>query len=108
MPTGAVKHDASTCDSIDKQPIRIDVALEEASVFASEAVLSERIGQRRSSLKQLKHVFERLIVQSIGRHSFLQAAEIAFEAPREDDLLHRRFKCAIASLAVVKRRTLPS
>ena len=45
---------------------------------------------------------------SLDHDAIAQAAEVALEAPREDDVLHTRFRCATASLAVLKRRTLPS
>jgi len=84
------------------------MALGKPGVLTFEAVFPEGFWQRLAPLKQLEKVFQRLVIENVGTESFLQAAEIAFEAPREDDLLHRRLRCATASFAVVKRRTLPS
>ena len=106
--SSAVKCDSTARNPVDQQPVRIDMALGKTGVVAFEAVLPEGFRQRLSPLKQLENVFQRLVIENVGAESFLQAAEISFEAPREDDLLHRRLRCATASFAVVKRRTLPS
>ena len=108
MRTCAVKYDCTAGETVDQQPIRVDMALGESGVLALQAVFPECFGQRISPLKQFENIFQRFVIENMGRKSSFQAAEVAFEAPREDDLFHRRLRCATASLAVVKRRTLPS
>lgn len=39
-----MKHDAIAPHTINKQPVRIDVALEKAGVLAPEAMLTKRVG----------------------------------------------------------------
>lgn len=84
------------------------LTLGESGVLAVQAVFPECFGQRLSPLKQLENIFQCFVIEKVGRKSSFQAAEVAFETPREDDLFHRRLRCATASLAVVKRRTLAS
>jgi hypothetical protein len=84
------------------------MALGESNVMAFETMCPEGFGQRLSPLQQFEDVFQGSLVENVTRESSFQAAEIALEAPREDDLLHKRLRCAMASLAVGKRRTLPS
>lgn len=107
MRSCAVKNDSTARDAVHQQPIRVDVALCESGVLAFEAVFPEAFGQRLSPLKQFEDVFQCFVIENVGRESSFEAAEVVFEAPREDDLLHKRLRCATASLAVVKRRTLP-
>lgn len=108
MGSGAVEHDPIARNSIDEQPVRVDMALGKPGVLAFKAVLPEGFRKRLRALKQLEHVFECFVIESMARELFLQAAKVALEAPREDDLLHKRLRWAIASFAEVKRRTLPS
>ena len=108
MRSCSVKHDSIARDAVNQQPIRVHMAFGESGVFVFETMLPESLRQGPRGLKQSENVFERLVVESVTGESSFQAAEVAFEAPRENDLLHRRFRCATASLAVVKRRTLPS
>lgn len=88
--------------------VRVDMALGKPCVLTFKAMPHECFRERFSELKQLEHVFQRFVIQSVARNSFLQAPEVALEAAREDNLLHKRLRCATASLAVVKRRALPS
>jgi hypothetical protein len=108
MRSRSVKHDSIARDAVDQQPIRVHMALGESREFALESMFPEGVGQRLCRLKQSEDVFERFVVESVTGEFSLQAAEVAFETPREDDLPHRRLRCATASLAVLKRRTLPS
>ena len=86
--SSAVKYDSTARDPVDQQPVRIDMALGKPGVLTFQAVFPEGFRQRLSALEQLENVFQRLVVENVGTESFLQTAEVAFEAPREDDLLH--------------------
>ena len=108
MGSCSVKHDSIARNAVDQQPIRIHMAFDESGVIVFKRMLHESLRQRLRGLKQSENVFERFVVESVTGASSFQAAEIAFEAPRENDLFHKRFRCATASLAVVKRRTIPS
>lgn len=108
MRSRPVKHDSIARNAVDRQPICIHVALGESHEFALESMFPESVGQRLCRLKQSEDVFERFVVENVTGEVSLQAAEVAFETPREDDLPHRRLRRATASLAVLKRRTLPS
>ncbi len=68
------------------------MALGEADKFAFERVFPEPGGQRLGGLEQSENVFERLVIEGAAGKSSLQAAEVAFKTPREDDLLHRRLR----------------
>ena len=85
-----------------------NVALGEPREIAFKSVFPESFRQRPARLKQRENVLERLVVESVPPDFSFQAAEITFEAPREYDFLHRRFRYATASRAVLKRRVLPS
>jgi len=108
MRSGPVKHDSMAQDAVDQEPVRIHMAFGESGEIAFERMFSESLGQRLASLKQCENVFERLVIESVPGNFSLQTAEISFETPRENDLLHSRLRYATASRAVLKRRTLPS
>lgn len=108
MRSGPVKHDSMAQDAIDQEPVRIQMALGEPGEIAFERMFSEGFRQRLTGLKQCENVFEGLVVESVPLGFSLQTAEIMFETPRENDLLHSRLRYATASRADLKRRTLPS
>lgn len=108
MRSGSVKHDSMAQDAVDQEPIRVHMALGEPGEIAFEGMFSESLRQRLAGLKQFESVFERFVVESVPWDFSLQTAEIVFETPREDDLLHKRLRYATASRAVLKRRTLLS
>jgi len=94
--------------AVDQKPIRIHMALSEACVFSFQSMLPESIGQRLRDLKQFEKVLKRFVFERVSRKLSLQATKITFESSSEDNFLHKRLRCAIASLAVLKRRVLPS
>ena len=108
MTPRAMQDDPMLSDTVNQQPIRIHMTFQEASKITGQWVLSKNFGQRRTSLHQPDEVLERFIVERITRNSSLQAAEVSKEAPREDNLLHNRLRCAIASFAVLNRTILPA
>ena len=108
MRSGPVKHDSMAQDAVDQEPVRVHMAFGESGESAFKRMFSESLGQRLASLKQCENVFECLVIESLPGDFSLQTAEISFETPRENDLLHSRLRYATASRAVLKRRTLPS
>ena len=103
-----MKHDSMAQDAVDQEPVRVHMALGEPGEIAFEGMFSESLGQRLAGLKQCENVFERLVIESVPGDFSLQTAEITFETPRENDLLHSRLRYSTASRAALKRRTLPS
>ena len=108
MRSRPVKHDTMAQHAVDQEPVRIHMALFEAGEIGFEQMFSESVGQRLARLQQFENVLQRFIIERVSWDFSLQAAEIALEAPREDDLLHSRLRKATASRAVLNRRTLPA
>ena len=70
------------------------MALGERGQVTFERRFPESLRQRLAGLKQIEYLFQRFVVESVPWDFSLQAAEIAFETPREDDLLHNRLRYA--------------
>ena len=103
MRSGSVKNDSLAGNSINQQPVRVNVALEESCEILLQFVLAQCHWQRASRCQQCEYVFESFVFESMAGKSPLQTPEVAHELAREYDFPHRRFRYAIASLAMLKR-----
>ena len=103
MCSRPMEDDSITHHAVDQEPVRVDMAFDESGEFIFQCMFPECFGERYCRLQQPNQEFERFVFESIARQLSFQAAEVAFELPREDDFSHKRFRCATASLAVLKR-----
>ena len=78
--------------TVDEEPVSIHAALGETGKLPFQRMLHESFRQRTRGTEQPEDVLERFKIQGVTRKFSLQAAEIAFEPPREDNLPHRRLR----------------